>query len=165
LLAAFSGLRAQPLNEYQAKASYLYNFIKFVEWPEGAFPTAKTPVVVCVIEEKLLQRSLEETARGHRLEARTVVTRQVHDARRVDGCHVLFIGSRDPPRVASILRQLNSPGVLTVSEVDGFTSMGGAVNLRLEGLRIRLVINTSAVELQQLRISPRLMGLVRVVRE
>ena len=35
---AVTGLRAQPVHEYQLKASYLYNFIKFVEWPEDAAP-------------------------------------------------------------------------------------------------------------------------------
>src|SRR5262249_49940074 len=150
--AAIVGLQAQPVNEYQLKASYLYNLIKFVEWPEGAFPVAKSPVVVCIVDEKMLLRAMDEAARGRRVEVRATITRELKDPRRADGCHVVFIGSRDPSRVSSTLRQIRSPGVLTVAEVEDFTAMGGAVNLRLEGLRIRFVINTSAVEQQQLRI-------------
>ena len=40
---------AAPLNEYEVKAGYLLNFVEFVEWPPGAFPDAKSPVVLGVI--------------------------------------------------------------------------------------------------------------------
>jgi len=162
---AAGDLRAQPIHEYQMKAAYLYNFVKFVEWPEQAFHSARDPVVICVLDQKLLLRTLEEAVHGQRVDIRRVAIRQVADIQHVDGCHILFIGSMDSKHVASVIRNLKVSGVLTVSEAEGFTGLGGAVNLRLEGLRIRVAINLSAVAQQNLRISPRLLSLARVVKE
>ena len=36
-------LNAQEYTESEVKAGYLYNFTKFVAWPESAFQTAPLP--------------------------------------------------------------------------------------------------------------------------
>ncbi len=44
---------AQSATEYQVKAAFLFNFAKFVEWPADAFPTADTPLQICVLGRTL----------------------------------------------------------------------------------------------------------------
>ena len=44
LPAALPGAEPRPLDEYAVKAAFLYNFAKFVDWPESAFVTS--PVIV-----------------------------------------------------------------------------------------------------------------------
>ncbi|HEX3129706.1 MAG TPA: YfiR family protein, partial [Thermoanaerobaculia bacterium] len=46
LLAALP-LGAQEL-EYQLKAAFLFNFVKFVEWPAEAFNGERSPLSICV---------------------------------------------------------------------------------------------------------------------
>jgi hypothetical protein len=40
--------RGEP-SEDQVKAAFVYNFAKFVEWPESAFSSKESPLVLCVI--------------------------------------------------------------------------------------------------------------------
>ena len=44
-------VRAAPQvsEEYQIKAAFLYNFIKFVEWPKDRFSGDKDPIVIGVV--------------------------------------------------------------------------------------------------------------------
>jgi hypothetical protein len=36
------------IQEYELKAAFLFNFAKFVEWPEASFNDEKAPLVLCV---------------------------------------------------------------------------------------------------------------------
>ena len=48
LLALPQGVLAQDSSpdEYQIKLAFLYNFTKFVEWPEQALPSQQTHLVI-----------------------------------------------------------------------------------------------------------------------
>src|ERR1700744_2569340 len=45
--------RAQPAQptEYQLKAAFLFNFAKFVEWPQQSFTNKTSPLVIGVLGE------------------------------------------------------------------------------------------------------------------
>jgi hypothetical protein len=36
-------------SEYGVKAAFVYHFAQFVEWPDAAFPGAKSPLVYCTV--------------------------------------------------------------------------------------------------------------------
>ena len=40
---------AQANLEYEVKAAFLYNFAKFVEWPDTAFAGPDAPIVFCIV--------------------------------------------------------------------------------------------------------------------
>src|SRR5260370_7682249 len=61
---------AQPVNEYQLKAAYVYNLAKFVEWPAGTFKNAADPIAICVLGQSPIQRSLEEAAHAEAVDDR-----------------------------------------------------------------------------------------------
>lgn len=35
--------------EYQVKAAFLYNFIRFIEWPEEKLPDSNEPIIIGII--------------------------------------------------------------------------------------------------------------------
>src|SRR5580693_7241676 len=84
---------AQPFDEYQVKAAFLYNFAKFVQWPSEAFQTATEPIAICVLGQDPFGRSLADTVAGRAIEGRSIVVRHISDIKQAAGCHVLFIAS------------------------------------------------------------------------
>jgi hypothetical protein len=54
--------------------------------------------------------------------------------------------------------------VLTVSDGKGFSHASGIIELYVEAGRMRFAINVDAVERSGLRISSRLLGLAKVIR-
>jgi hypothetical protein len=70
--AASNALAQDSPSEYQVKAAYLFNFLKFVEWPEGAFPDPLAPIVIGIVGddpfgEALPQVVIGKTAQGRDL--------------------------------------------------------------------------------------------------
>src|SRR5437867_180076 len=53
--------------EYQIKAAFLYNFTKFVEWPEPAFADPKSPIVIGVLGPNPFGGELAKAIEGRKV--------------------------------------------------------------------------------------------------
>src|SRR5688500_17498304 len=81
---------AQPdVPEYDLKAAFLYNFVKFVDWPQDAFVGERTPLTLCVFGEDPFGRSLDAVVRGERVGERELVVQRTDGLDDLDACHVL----------------------------------------------------------------------------
>jgi hypothetical protein len=115
--------------EYGVKAAFLYNFVKFVEWPNGAFTSPDAPVAICVLGADPFGRTLDEIVQGERVESRSLVVRRVDNAASAASCHLLFVSSSERTRFEAILRAIDTRRVLTVAERMKFLGAGGHIAL------------------------------------
>lgn len=145
-----------PTVEYQVKASYLYNFLQFVEWPPEAFQG--DDIVLCVFGEDRFGAALRATA-GETSRGRTIVIKHVETADTLEACHVVFLSSSKYQDEIKVLSRLAGRPVLTVGETQGFTRRGGIINLVPVANTIRFEINQSAAERNRLKVSAQLLQL------
>src|SRR6266568_340140 len=70
-------LTADPssLSEYQVKAGFLFNFTRFVEWPEKAFATPTSPIVLCIVGDTPLSDPLAGAVDGKVVNGRVLSIR------------------------------------------------------------------------------------------
>jgi hypothetical protein len=160
--AAALPLRAQPSLEYNVKAALLLNFARFIDWPDAAFATPKAPVHVCVFGGNPFGDALSRTLQGETAHNRPLAARQVKSQADIAGCHLLFVPSGTESRAGAVVQQENSFAV-TVGESPRFEAMGGAVNLILQGGRVRFNVNLQPVESRGIRISARMLQLANRV--
>jgi hypothetical protein len=158
--------RAQgaALGEYRVKAAFLYNFAKFVEWPEGAFADAGAPLVIGILGEDPFEDALDGVIRGKTASGRALAVKRSKDLQGVGACHILFISSSERKRIEQIVEGLQGASVLTVGETEAFTRLGGVVGFVVEEGRVRFEINADSAERARLRVSSKLLALARVVR-
>lgn len=156
LSSAFSPAAAGENLEYQVKAAFLFNFLKFVDWPALA-PAAANDAswVIGVLGPDPLGDALDNTVRGKVVNGRRVEVRRYAKPGDVKGCHILFIG-----RAASEHGGAPSqPGLLTVGEDPGFLKSGGIINFYLEDNRVHFEISAPAAHSAGLHVSPQLLRL------
>jgi hypothetical protein len=158
-----TGAQAQPLTEAQAKASAIFNFARYVEWPERAFASREAPFVFCLVGRDSLAGAVA-TLDARTLQARATQVRRVFGVEELRGCHVLFIGEAEERRQAPMLRALNGEHVLSIGDASGFADAGGAIGIVLEEGRIRFDINRTVLDQAQLHASSNLLRLARNVR-
>ena len=151
----------QQLGEYQVKAAFLYNFAKFVDWPDVAFQNAGDPFSICVLGEDPFGRSLDDVVAGKKIGARPVNVRRISEALKTGGCQVLFISSRAEKKVYSILAVEKQTGLLTVGEAGDPASKGVIISFTIENGKVRFTINTAVAVDSGLHISSRLMSLAQ----
>ena len=157
LLATVAG-RAQESLEYNVKAAFLLNFVRFIEWPEAAFTDARAPINICVFSDNPFGDTLEKMVQGEMAAGRVLAVRQVRAAGDLSACHMVFVPSSSDDRSAAVLRNPGAPAVF-VGESSRFLGRGGAVNLFTEGGRVRFDVNLAPVEQRGIRISARMLQL------
>ena len=157
---------AQPSDtlENDVKAAFLFNFTKFVDWPESAFEAANDPLRMCVVADASFTRSLDriiagETVRGRRLH------RVVPAPSELPRCHVLYVGTAESRRPERLLSSVSGAPVLTVGESPRFTEQGGAIAFVLVNDRVRFDVNLRAAERAGLTFSSKLLRVARNIQE
>jgi hypothetical protein len=63
LLALFAGSQVRAdstsAHEYQVKAAFLYNFIMFVDWPQGKIADDNEPVIIGIIGQDPFENAFD----------------------------------------------------------------------------------------------------------
>lgn len=156
--AIHSTARAEdiPTIEYKVKASYLYNFLQFVEWPSDAF--TNNTILVCVFGMDNFGSALRPIA-GEVVRGRVVTVRYLLDVKGIENCHMVFVSASESDRDSQIAQYLIGRPVLIVGESSGFLERGGIINLIRVDDKIRFEINQQTAKRNRLKISAQLMKL------
>ncbi|MEC4889917.1 MAG: YfiR family protein [Nitrospira sp.] len=149
--------------EYEIKAAFLYNFSKFVEWPEMALPSKAETFTICVIGDERMMQATSLTLQDKQVQGRTVVTRSLRSLDEASACQVLFVEASaiDVAEWAGSLAK--TLPILTVGESDRFIQKGGIIKLFVEDGKLRFEISPQAAARAQLKVSSKLLKLGRIV--
>lgn len=154
--------RGEP-SEDQVKAAFVYNFAKFVEWPENAFPSKDTPLILCVIGKDNVGSALqalekkEVQGRQLRLNVITDLTQYLQN----NSCHILFIANSELAHQQELLQDLGDAPTLTVADNAEFIKQGGMISLYVESQRVQFAVNKNATQNNGLKLSARMLQLAR----
>lgn len=150
------------LTEAQAKAGFILNFARYVEWPAAAFASREAPVVACLLERDALVGALT-ALEGRQVQGRALKVRRSLTADDTRGCHLVFIGEAEERRIVPVLRSLAGQAVLTVGDAEHFVDLGGAIGIVLGEERLQFEVNRSALDQAQLKASASLLKLAHSV--
>jgi hypothetical protein len=156
-------------SEYAVKASYLFNFAKFVEWPEGTFDNATSPIIIGVVGEDPFGGDLENTIEGRSINGHAIRLKrfgafdgiQIPQLRK---CQILFVAYSEKDNIKVILEVMKGTNALTVSEIETFPLLGGMILFDQEGQRITLAINLEAAQKEKLKISSKLLQVAKIYK-
>jgi len=149
--------------EQKFKAAYLYNFLQFIEWPDTAFATKSSPVIIGIFSQDPLARELGQLVEGESVNGRKITVQNFRTTRNIKECNVIFIPGSQEDRIGTILSELDDMSILTVSEVEGFAQNGGAINFYVQDNKLRFEINPDVLKKANLKASSRLLRLARIV--
>ncbi len=176
--------------EYQLKSAFIFNFMKFVEWPDlnGTQPQAGVksqakPLVIGIVGQNPFGKAFDAVAEK-KIKNRPIKIVQIDgvnqfveknpqsgtmDAYRkassdaIGGCHLLYVCRSEKNSVAELLKMLGDKPILTVSDNDNFVQAGGMIGLVMENNKIRFDIHLGIAESKKLKISSQLLNLARYV--
>jgi hypothetical protein len=146
---------AQDVTEPALKAAFIYNFAKFTEWP-GDIPAAG-PFVMCVFGDGAVGEALERAVVGRALGGRPIVASRVVAVDPKRACHVLYVSGVSTPQAGQAIADLRDVPVLTISDVEGFTGVGGIAQFFFEHGQLRFRIQLESAKRARLQISSRLL--------
>lgn len=146
----------RPTLEYQVKASYLYNFLQFVEWPPKAL--AGGTILICIFGEDNFGTALRAIT-GETVRGLAVAVQQFSEPEGLEACHIVYVSASVHAHESLVLKRLVGRPVLTIGETAGFAERGGMINLIRVADKIRFEINQQAAERNHLKINAQLLQL------
>ena len=152
-MAGASRADTQPVGELQVKAAFLFNFTKFVTWPE-----VSRPLTICIAGNAPLAAAANTVVQGRRVAGRTVEVRPLSAGSAADGCDILHLADLSPDEASAMLRRIRG-AVLTVGETPRFLRDGGMVRVYVEDNRLRFQVNRRQTDAAGLKISSQLLSL------
>lgn len=155
------------MDEYSIKAGFLYNFTKYVEWPEASFAESNS-FVICIAGEDPFEGRLDQVISG-----RTAGNGRPLTVKHLDkgttgnfkGCQLLFVSKSERRRANEIISAVEGNSVFTVADFSPFAEMRGGADLRIEGNKVKVDLNVSAAIRANLKVSGRLQQVANLVSE
>ena len=150
------------------QAAYLRNLGEYTRWPDSAqFNDRGVTIGVVGRDSKGVGRILEIVDIKIKGKVPKIVKFSDSKASGITECDMLFVLASERSRVESLLKSLEGKPILTVSEISGFASKGGMVELTQTGsskVRVTLILNPTISEKTGINFSSRLLGLKKGVR-
>jgi hypothetical protein len=150
-------------SDYRVKATYVLNFLRFIQWPDDAFSDLKAPVVIGIVGEDPFGNQLPQVILGKTVQGRNLVIRRYKAGEDLRGSHFLFISESEKKRLPQILAGLRGSSVLTVAEMDRFIEAGGVIQFTFENSHIRFAVNVGAADRARLKVSSKLLSVAQYV--
>jgi hypothetical protein len=149
-----------PDRHAQMTAAYVFNFVKFVEWPPGEFADE---LVVCFVGAPEVRAALaasvgNKQATMSAARTKNLVARDVPAGTSLEECQVIFLSG-----TKAVIPKHRA--ALTIGESDDFTLRGGIIRLYTESNRLRFIINVDNAKREGIQVSSNLLKLATHVEQ
>jgi hypothetical protein len=153
----------ETVSAEQLKAAFLFNFVRFVEWPTNAFTSDSIPITIGVIGSDRFATELSTLLKDKKAHNHPLIVKKFSAPADAATCQVVFVADGESRRTAQIVEATKTKPILLVGEADDFLDNGGMINIVQDERQKRLLfdINPLAAEKSNLTISSHLLRLAR----
>ncbi len=142
------------------KVAFVYNFSKYITWPDSAF-TPADDLTFCIAGDDSLRNKFNVLVGKITSQKKIrILTMQVPEQAKQE-CHVVYVSDGYENDTGKLLASMNDSPVLTVGDSSGFNERGGVIELMEVDERIVFSINQAQALAKHLVISSSLLRLAR----
>jgi hypothetical protein len=154
------------VRESDLKATLLFNFSQFTQWPDTAFAATNAPFVIGIIGADPFGNFIDELVKTERAQGRPIVIQRFNNPNEAAAAQILFVSRDESRRMASVLAALGNNPVLTICDAPDRTegTKGCMIALVKKQNAIRIRINLDRSRKAGLTISSKLLHFADVVK-
>jgi len=148
---------ADSISEYTIKAAFIYNFVRFTQWPDNS-----NEIRVCIYGEDPFESNIDnlngKVSNGRVM--RVIRTQLIDD---IKSCHIAFLNIIPPERhlFERALKTISGSNVLTVSDAANVINFGVMIGLFIDNDKVAFELNHTAAKISGLEISAQLIRLAK----
>ena len=160
----FAKAQAQQYTEYDLKAAYVFNFSKFVSWPESSFKSADSKFKIVVLGSSPITPVLHKALKGRTILGKAISIQSVYEIDDIEEPQIIFVSKDMQSQMKQIVKFCENKPILIIGDViDGFCQSGGIINFTIKSSKYRFEINNAAAKQANLKISSKLLALARII--
>ena len=155
---------AQDSLEYALKASFLFKFGSFVSWPNEAFDSPTSPLVLCIAGRDNFGDIIDRAVAGQLIGRRPIEVRRIPTAEQNSACHIMYIAGSPTQSVAEGLAAMRHTHTLTFTNSEPDATAKGIVHFVIKDNRLRFEIDDSLAAENGLILSSKVLSLAVSVK-
>jgi YfiR/HmsC-like len=139
------------------KATFIYNFTKYIDWPEK-YKTGN--FVIGVLGTTSFYTDLATLLTKKSVGEQKFEIKNYIGTEYVSGtCHILFITAENSFMLPEVIKKLKGKSTLIITEKSGLARQGSGINFIIDNNKQRFELNKNNVEKYNLKISSTLTAL------
>lgn len=144
------------------KAIYIYNFTKYIEWPEDY---RQGNFVVGVYGTNLpLINELNKMAASKMVGSQKFEIKSLSSAAEASNCHIIYILSDNSTQLPDVLGKIKGKSALVVTDKAGLATKGSAINFVIVESKQKIELNRSNIEKYKLKVASTLVEMALQVK-
>lgn len=151
---------AQERPTHEIHAAMLYNFIKYVQWPNESDPG---DFVVGVIGDENVLNTLKQWYDGKPKGSKKYVIKKLASADEANTCQVIYIGKSKNKEFENIRNNITGKPVLTITDGNGMGQKGSCINFKVIDGKLKFELNQGMVNSSNLKVSGQLSSMAIVI--
>jgi len=167
-------VRAEPPvgREYQIKAAFVHNFIKFVDWPKEKVADSNNLITIGIIGKDPFGQAFEPLKNKQANGKKVIIKRFISlkesklsgdQVEAIRKCHLLYVCRSEKEQLKKIINSVKDYNVLIVGDMNNFLESGGIINFVIEDKKVRFEINNIVAKQAKLDIRSKLLRLAKKV--
>lgn len=155
-------VKAQEVN-YKAYSLYVYNFMKYIEWPEN---NSQGDFIILVLGKSGIEKELRNMALQKKLKGRNIIVKSITTIDEIKDCQLIYLSEQKSSFIKEINARFKNKDFLIVGEKDGLAYKGASLSFAtLDNDELSFDINKKVIAQHNLKISESLIKLGTVVVE
>jgi hypothetical protein len=154
------GVRAQERPTHEIHAAMVYNFIKYIQWPDegqaGEF-------VVGVIGDDNIFNTLKQWYDGKPKGSKKYVIKKLASSAESGECQVVYIGKSKSREFDNVKTSTAGKSVLTVTDGNGLGQKGSCINFKVIDGKLKFELNQGTVTGANLKVSSQLSSMAILI--
>ena len=151
---------AQERPTHEIHAAMLYNFIKYVQWPNEGEPG---DFVVGVIGDENVFATLKTWYDGKAKGSKKYVIKKLNNASEAESCQVVYVGKSKNKDFDVIKTSTTGKSVLTVTDGNGMGQKGSCINFKVIDGKLKFELNQATVTGSNLKVSTQLSSMAILI--
>jgi len=151
---------AQERPTHEIHAAMLYNFIKYVQWPNESEPG---DFVVGVIGDENVFNTLKTWYDGKAKGTKKYVIKKLSSAGEAESCQVVYVGKSKNKEFENIKTSVTGKSVLTITDGNGMGQKGSCINFKVIDGKLKFELNQAMVTGSNLKVSTQLSSMAILI--
>ncbi len=144
------------------KAIYIYNFTKYIEWPQD-YKTGNFVVGVLGSNSSLLGE-LNKMASAKTVGTQKFEIKNIASAADASACHIVYILNDKSSLLADVVGKVKGKSALIVTDKEGLASKGAGINFVIVENKQKIELNKSNIERYKLKVAEQLVSMAVPVK-
>jgi hypothetical protein len=159
-ISVLAGAAAQERPTHEIHAAMLYNFIKYVQWPNES---EAGDFIVGVMGEENVFNTLKTWYDGKPKGTKKYVIRKLSNASEAADCQVVYVGKSKSREFESIKNTIAGKSVLTITDGNGLGQKGSCINFKVIDGKLKFELNQAVVTSANLKVSGQLTSMAIMI--